>query len=100
MQVVTKRPQDQTTNEWLEDWEDAFTQEEFKEVMADFSNVSKFGPKDEAQAKKMNWHRIDCLAAYLLRKERDSAKLRAWFASQDEEWQAARKARFMARLRG
>ena len=31
------RPEDQTVDEWLEDWESAFTPEEFDEVMADFS---------------------------------------------------------------
>ena len=34
-----KRPEDQTADEWLEDWESAFTPEEFDEVMTDFSNV-------------------------------------------------------------
>jgi hypothetical protein len=32
-----KRPEDQTADEWLEDWESAFTPEEFDEVMTDFS---------------------------------------------------------------
>jgi hypothetical protein len=31
-----KRPEDQTVDEWLEDWENAFTPEEFAEVMTDF----------------------------------------------------------------
>lgn len=31
-----KRPEEQTVNEWLEDWERAFTPEEFVELMADF----------------------------------------------------------------
>jgi len=34
-----KRPEEQTVDEWLEDWEAAFTAEEFDEVMTDFSNV-------------------------------------------------------------
>ena len=32
-----KRPEEQTADEWLEDWERAFTPEEFDEVMTDFS---------------------------------------------------------------
>lgn len=32
-----KRPEEQTVDEWLEDWEAAFTAEEFDEVMTDFS---------------------------------------------------------------
>jgi hypothetical protein len=32
-----KCPEDQTVDEWLEDWENAFTPEEFAEVMTDFS---------------------------------------------------------------
>ena len=65
-----------------------------------FHNASKFGPQSDGDARKMNWHRMDCLAANQLRVERDNSKLKAWFAAQDEEWQVARKARFMSRLRG
>ncbi|MDO6719865.1 hypothetical protein Q4575_10655 [Psychrosphaera sp. 1_MG-2023] len=32
----SKRPEDQTVDEWLTDWEAAFTGEEFAELMADF----------------------------------------------------------------
>lgn len=63
-----------------------------------FHNASKFGPQSEADAKKHNWHRMDCLAANQLRVERDPMKLKKWFASQDEEWQAARKDRFNSRI--
>lgn len=34
-----KRPEEQTVDEWLEDWESAFTPEEFEEVMTVFNNV-------------------------------------------------------------
>jgi hypothetical protein len=37
--VKNKRPEDQTTDEWLADWEAAFTPEEFNEVMTDFSKI-------------------------------------------------------------
>jgi hypothetical protein len=98
MQVTAKRPQDQTVDEWAADWEAAFTPKEWAEVMVDFKNVSKFAPKNKEEEKQQNWHRIDCLAANQLKVERDPLKLKKWFASQDEEWQAARKARFMSRL--
>jgi hypothetical protein len=38
--VKNKRPEDQTTDEWLADWEAAFTPEEFNEVMTDFSKIN------------------------------------------------------------
>lgn len=62
------------------------------------TNVSKFAPKTEEALKAQNWHKIDCLAANQLKIERDQVKLKAWFATQDEEWQAARKTRFTSRL--
>lgn len=63
-----------------------------------FINVCTYGPQNEAEAKKANWHRMDCLAARQLKIERDHTKLKKWFKTQDEEWQAARKARFDSRI--
>lgn len=61
-------------------------------------NCCSYGPQNESEAKAANWHRIDCLAARQLKIERDPLKLKRWFKAQDEEWQAARKARFNARI--
>lgn len=61
-------------------------------------NCCSYGPQNESEAKAANWHRMDCLAAHQLRVERDHLKLKSWFEAQDEEWQAARKARFNARI--
>jgi hypothetical protein len=63
-----------------------------------YHNANSLGAQSEEQAKKDNWHRMDCLAANQLRVEHDTEKLKKWFASQNEEWQAARKARFTSRL--
>lgn len=63
-----------------------------------FHNVSKFAPKNDAEAKKQNWHRIDCLAAHTLKVQRDPLKLKEWFATQDSEWQTAREERFNSRV--
>lgn len=65
-----------------------------------YHNANSFAPKTKEGMKKQSWHQLDCLAANQLRVERDTGKLKAWFASQNEEWQAARKARFTARLNG
>lgn len=63
-----------------------------------FHNANSLGAQSEAEAKKHNWHRIDCLAARQLRVERDPLKLKKWFSTQDEEWQASRKGRFTSRV--
>jgi hypothetical protein len=63
-----------------------------------FTNACSLGPSTDEEIKTSNWKRMDCLAANQLKVERDPLKLKKWFASQDEEWQAARKARFMSRL--
>ncbi len=65
-----------------------------------YYNACSLGPQTEAEAKKLNWHRMDCLAANKLKTEGNPLKLQKWFASQDKEWQAARKARFSSRLVG
>jgi hypothetical protein len=63
-----------------------------------FTNACPLGPSTDEEIKTSNWKRMDCLAANQLKVERDPLKLKKWFASQDEEWQTARKARFMSRL--
>lgn len=63
-----------------------------------FVNACPLGPQNAEEAKKSNWKRMDCLAANQLKVERDPLKLKKWFSAQDEEWQAARKARFTSRL--
>jgi len=65
-----------------------------------FVNVCSLGPNTKEEIKKSNWHRMDCLAANQLKVERNPLKLKKWFASQDEEWRAARKTRFESRLVG
>ena len=61
-------------------------------------NANSFAPKTQEGIKKQSWHQLDCLAANKLKVEKDSEKLKRWFASQNEEWQAERKDRFSARL--
>ncbi|GAA5136801.1 hypothetical protein GCM10025767_16660 [Thalassotalea piscium] len=39
--IKNKQPEVQTVDEWLEDWEAAFTSEEFKEVMTEFNKNSR-----------------------------------------------------------
>jgi hypothetical protein len=63
-----------------------------------FDNACPLGPNTDEEVKQSNWLRMDCLAANQLKVERDPLKLKKWFKSQDEEWQAARKARFASRL--
>ena len=65
-----------------------------------FHNACSLGPQSEAEAKKLNWKRMDCLAANKLKTEMNPLKLKKWFLSQDQEWQAARKSRFSSRLVG
>jgi hypothetical protein len=62
-------------------------------------NACSLGPQSAEEAKKLNWHRMDCLAKRYIKKFDSQAALK-WFAAQDEEWQSARKARFMSRIRG
>jgi len=42
-----KRPEEQTADEWLSDWESSFTPEDFKEAMTDYSHVYN-PPMDKA----------------------------------------------------
>lgn len=60
--------------------------------------MCSLGPQGEAAAKKSNWDRMDCLAAHQLKVERDPIKLKAWFKTQDAEWQTSRGLRFNNRL--
>ena len=62
-----------------------------------YHNANSLGAQSEEQAKKENWHRMDCLAKYNLKNERDYSKLIKWFAKQNEEWRQSRHKRFMAR---
>lgn len=63
-----------------------------------YHNACSLGPQSEEEAKTLNWKRMDCLAKYQLNSGNDNKKLMEWFKSQNEEWQAARKQRFTARL--
>lgn len=63
-----------------------------------FHNACKLMPQTAELRKKMDWHRIDCLAANQLKTERDHNKLKTWFSKQDEHWQLSRKARFYSRI--
>jgi hypothetical protein len=63
-------------------------------------NACSLGPQSAEEAKKLNWHRMDCLAVYKLKNERDTSKIRAWFKTQNKEWQTDRSARFNSRLVG
>jgi uncharacterized phage-like protein YoqJ len=61
-------------------------------------NACSLGPQTKEEAKKLNWHRLDCLTANKLKIETDSTKILVWFEKQDEEWKAARKARLKQRI--
>lgn len=62
-----------------------------------FINMCKLGAQTEAEAKKLNWSRMDYLAAHNIKKlDRQSAI--KWFSKQPEDWQKARKQRFTSRL--
>lgn len=60
-------------------------------------NANSFGAQTEEEAKKQNWHRMDCLAKLYIKKfDRQSAV--KWFETQNEEWQRSRLERFTSRL--
>jgi hypothetical protein len=60
-------------------------------------NACSLGPQSAEEAKKLNWHRMDCLANRNIKKFDIQAALK-WFAAQDEEWQISRKVRLQSRL--
>ena len=62
-----------------------------------YQNACSLGAQSEAEAKKDNWWRMDCLAKRYIEKFDKKASL-DWFETQNEEWQASRKERFTARL--
>ena len=62
-----------------------------------YNNACSLGPQTELEAKQHNWKRMDCLAKYHLKNQRDNKKLMDWFKGQDSEWQASRLDRFTAR---
>ncbi len=62
------------------------------------NNACSLGAQTAAEVKRQTWHKLDCLAKYQLNSGYDNQKLMKWFESQNEEWQASRKAKFKMRL--
>jgi len=61
------------------------------------NNACSLGPQTAAEAKKQNWHRMDCLAKRYIEKFDSQAALK-WFGTQDEAWKKSRKKKFQSRL--
>lgn len=89
---MSKKQEEQTSDEWLTGCEDSFSPTEFEGVMADFSE----GRETEAQ----KWARLDSIAKHKLSNEADTAKIMAWFEVQDEKWKTSRLNRLSARVAG
>lgn len=62
-----------------------------------YNNACKLGAQTEGEAKKLNWHRMDCLAKHNIEKLDKQSALK-WFAKQNEEWKKSRSNRFSSRL--
>lgn len=62
-----------------------------------YHNACKLGPQTEAEAKRLNWQRMDCLAKHNIEKL-DKQSAMKWFAKQPEEWKESRAARFTSRI--
>ena len=48
-----------------------------------YNNACKFGAQTEEEARKQNWHRMDCLAQRYIEKFDKQASLK-WFATQNQ----------------
>ena len=62
-----------------------------------YNNACKLGAQTEEEARKQNWHRMDCLAQRYIEKFDKQASLK-WFATQNQEWKDSRADRFSSRL--
>lgn len=62
-----------------------------------YNNACKLGAQTEAEAKKMNWHRMDCLAKHYIARFDKKSSLE-WFVKQDEDWKTSRANKFHARM--
>jgi len=60
-------------------------------------NANSLGAQTEEEARKQNFHRMDCLAKRYIEKF-DKPSAIKWFKTQNEEWQTSRLERFTSRL--
>lgn len=63
-----------------------------------FTNMCKMGAQTKAEAKKLNWDRMDYLAKHNIEKL-DKQSAMKWFAKQPEDWKVSRAERFTARIK-
>jgi len=62
-----------------------------------YHNANSLGAQSFEQAKKQNFHRMDCLAKRYIEKFDKQTALK-WFKTQNEEWKRSREERFTSRL--
>lgn len=64
-----------------------------------FVNACKLGPQTEEEEIKLNWSKMDFMAARYIERFDKKTSLE-WFAKQPEEWKKSRANKFHARMSG